>query len=246
VGAYLKTAETIGLRMAQMHQILASDGAGRSIGGVGANDGANPADVIGREWQETRLALTRSTSADSPASFEELLARDEQVQHLIRRLAGELPTGPVVMRIHGTLDLAHVLLHEQDVTFIGFSDTATRPVEERRLVGAALEDVATMIRSFRAAADAVRVSRPLGAPPDQARLQDWARFWSTSAVASFVASYRRATTDTALAQDTAGATASLRLFILRQALADVRSSLARRPRWLPVALAGALTAITDT
>jgi maltose alpha-D-glucosyltransferase/alpha-amylase len=146
--------------------------------------------------------------------------------------------GLTLTQIHGSLDLAHVLIYETDVTFIGPAGDGTEPPEARRRLRSPLEDVAVMLRSFHTAA-AVAFEGNATLPAHQRdAVAAWTRCWTAWNGAAFLAAYRRAAGDAAwLPRDPADVIALLRLWLFRQACDDIAASLDARPAWLRLSLA---------
>ena len=142
-------------------------------------------------------------------------------------------------RTHGSLDLAHVLMYERDVTFIGMAGAVSRSPAERCQLRSPLEDLATLLRSLHAAPDAVVASRAGASPAELQNRQSWARWWKAATMASLLTAYRAAAGRSPIVPaDMRSATALVRLFAIEQWCEEILSCLDSRPGWVAVPMAG--------
>ena len=242
VGGYLTSAAVLGRRAAELHALFAGDRATRAFGtGVLDRDGITRLGVRATAaWDRARAALT-AVAPEAQSAAQALLARHEQIVTTIGAATDTRVAGARLIRTHGTLDLAHTLIYEGDFSFIGFAGSATRSIEWRRELRSPLEDVATMMKSFHAAASRDARAALRRAPQQGDRLSAWARCWTAWTVASFCAAYREAVTSTAfLPADNDAIVNLLRLFLIEQAADQIEESAAGHPAWLPVPI-GAVT-----
>jgi trehalose synthase-fused probable maltokinase len=133
-----------------------------------------------------------------------------------RRVSGLATAGEgQVTRVHGDYHLGQILrLRDGDFSIIDFEGEPARPLEERRLPGSPLRDVAGMLRSFDYASRTA--ARRRGASVIAA--QDWAG----RARDAFLAAYRPLG---------AGERAALAVFELEKACYEVRYEANNRPGW---------------
>jgi maltose alpha-D-glucosyltransferase/alpha-amylase len=239
VGSYLQTASVLGLRAADLHRamaVLPASDADRATADARAAD--TLADRAAAAWERAHAALVSYAPTDSVrARVERLMARSDEMLETIRaaraRVSGVVP----LTRVHGSFDLAHVLLHEGDFTFLSPGDDTSESPERRLRWRSPLADVATMLRSFHLAAGAALASRIGAAPQQLERLAAYARWWTASASSAFLLAYRTATTDAAfLPADPDATVALLQLYMLEQTFNDVRPSLMSHPDWMDLVL----------
>jgi maltose alpha-D-glucosyltransferase/alpha-amylase len=240
VGSYLQTASVLGLRAAELHRALAAlpaSDADRATADARAAD--TLADRAAAAWERARAALVAYTAPTDSIRLrvERLVAESDQMLETIRaaraRVSGVVP----LTRIHGSFDLAHVLLHEGDFTFLSPGDDTSESPERRLRWRSPLADIATMLRSFHLAAGAALASRIGAAPQQIERLAGYARWWTASASSAFLLAYRTATSDAPFLPANPDATvALLQLYMLEQTFNDVRPSLMSHPDWMDLVL----------
>jgi maltose alpha-D-glucosyltransferase/alpha-amylase len=240
VGSYLQTASVLGLRAAELHRALAAlpaSDADRATADVRAAD--TLADRAAAAWERARAALVTYTALTESlrARIEPLIAQSDRTLETIRaaraRVSGVVP----LTRVHGSFDLAHVLLHEGDFTFLSPGDDTSESPERRLRWRSPLADVATMLRSFHLAAGAALASRIGAAPQQIERLAGYARWWAASASSAFLLAYRTGAAEAAfLPSDPEATIGLLQLYMLEQTFNDVRPSLLSHPDWMDLVL----------
>jgi maltose alpha-D-glucosyltransferase/alpha-amylase len=141
-----------------------------------------------------------------------------------------------VSHVHGSLDLAHILVHEGDFHFVGPGDAANLPPEDRLRDQSPFVDLATMLRSFHLASEVALATRAATAAHQIDRLTGWARRWTAVVSTSFLHAYRRAAARTGLLPDDDTAVLLLRAYLVEQAFTDIRDRLTGRPVWLDIVL----------
>jgi maltose alpha-D-glucosyltransferase/alpha-amylase len=167
------------------------------------------------------------------AMASDLSRNDEHVRRLISASKDRAPRGLRMTRVHGSLDLAHVLIYEGDFSIIGPGGDTSRPPEFRLQPQHPLWDVAVMIRSFQIAADVALEGHVRTPPHQRTELRAWARCWTAWSAASFMRGYwQQAKQGAWLPADTAAAEPLLRLLLLVQAFEAIGASLSARPVWL--------------
>jgi maltose alpha-D-glucosyltransferase/alpha-amylase len=243
VGSYLKTATVLGRRSAELHLALANERAIQAFGAatVDAGGAAMLSERVVGSWERCRAAVDAAAMATlsegTRAQLADLLARHDDVVAAIQAEAVAASADLTLTRIHGSLDLAHVLLHEGDFTFIGLEDDGTHSVERRRRLSSPLEDVATMTRSFHAAAQVALGTRTAMTPPLAERLAGWTRWWTVWVSTQFLAGYREVAGGVPFAPKQEDAFVALvRLFMLEQAFFEICFSLVTRPAWVGIPL----------
>jgi maltose alpha-D-glucosyltransferase / alpha-amylase len=144
-------------------------------------------------------------------------------------------------RHHGHLHLGQVLLVRDDFVVIDFEGDAARSVEERRRKHSPLRDVAGMLRSFAYAAGAARMSTRR-APGKRAQAPEQALDrWCAEVGGAFLGGYREGVDGaSSWPRNPRAAARLIDLFVVQQALSEVRSELDNRPDWVGIPLAGLL------
>jgi maltose alpha-D-glucosyltransferase/alpha-amylase len=249
MSGYLRTAETLGRRTAEMHVALAADFATRAFSPEPYTKDdltAVTMDTIaqaqkGLQALEAKLhGSPDGLPAEVAARAEELVtARDTLLERI--RSAPALEFVASKIRVHGDYHLGQVLWSEGDFYILDFEGEPARPIEQRREKQSPLKDVAGMVRSFSYAAYAGLFAHTASRPGEFARLEPWARIWQTWATAAFLRGYL-ATTEGALfiPADPAQRDALLHLFMLDKALYELNYELNNRPDWVRIPIWGIL------
>ena len=153
------------------------------------------------------------------------------------------------IRIHGDYHLAQLLFTGRDFAVIDFEGDPTKTVGERRIKRSPLRDVASMVRSFEYAVNAVLdwPGTGPGRPPGVIRAEDrpalapWAAAWNNRVAHAFVGEYFQSLGDTALlASQPEARRARLDLFLLERAMHEVEFEVARRSEWSVIPLRAVL------
>jgi maltose alpha-D-glucosyltransferase/alpha-amylase len=251
VGTYLGVAATLGARTAELHGALADERALERLGAARIDEQAIATWLADTRacWQRTRTLLAArsaaqadvesgSAEADQRVAIDRLIEKADSNLHTIDSpdLSGMI--GALLTQIHGNLDLAHVLIYETTVTFIGPAGDGTRSPESRRRPRTPLEDVAVMLRSLHTAAG-LALDQHAATPAHQRDVvAAWARCWTAWSGATFLAAYQRTAGGAPwLAPDASVTIALLRLLLFQQACDDIAASLDARPAWLHLSLA---------
>jgi maltose alpha-D-glucosyltransferase/alpha-amylase len=200
VGSYLEIARTIGNRVGEFHQIMASDSADPSFA----------PEPFTRLYQ---ASLYQSIDALAVrvlrlARTGLLPARDGKAEDVRRVLAlrSDLPARLGLLqrqrlsgsriRCHGALRLDNVLRSKRGLVMIDFEGDTSRPASERRIKRSPLRDVASMVGSLHdIALGRLRESDVGGSlrPEDAAALNVWGRNWYLWVASSFLRGYRETT-----------------------------------------------------
>ncbi|HWT12720.1 MAG TPA: maltose alpha-D-glucosyltransferase [Allosphingosinicella sp.] len=208
---YESFAETLGLRLAEMHALLAQP----------SDDPAFAPENVG-EAEARALAERVREQVEGLEGFANLAAA---VDGLARHAVGKSRT-----RIHGDLHLGQVLVAGGEVMFIDFEGEPARPLDQRRAKDLPLRDVAGLLRSFDyAAAAALRALPEAGEALHHSPAEIFDRF-RDSAVAAFLRGYAR------VAGDPTGPL--LDLYLLEKAAYEIRYEAANRPDWIDIPQAG--------
>jgi maltose alpha-D-glucosyltransferase/alpha-amylase len=189
VGAYPDWAERLGRRTAELHLALASGTEPAFVPHpYGAMDQRSKyqsaRNLVGRVLAQLRRALgelppdVASKAARVVAAEQDVLGRFEPL--LTTRIDA------AQIRTHGDLSLGRALFTGREYVFTGIGGGRARRVSERRRKGAAMRDVAGMVRSFHwVAATALAALRP----EDQARAEPWGWTWQRWAAAAYLRGY---------------------------------------------------------
>jgi maltose alpha-D-glucosyltransferase/alpha-amylase len=176
---------------------------------------------------------------------ERLLDRRKNLRDL---LAALLPDSIDLHKIrhHGDFHLGQMLIVRDDIFIIDFEGEPRRSFAERRMKAPAARDVAGLVRSIDySVTSALDRHLKLGSDED-GRIATALAGWRDDSIATFLATYREATTDSRLwPADRAASDNVLRFFLLEKAFYEIDYELSHRPDWLHVALDGALRALNE-
>jgi maltose alpha-D-glucosyltransferase/alpha-amylase len=248
---YVTLADTLGRRVAEMHQAFAlpvDDEAFRPEAATDA-DADNWVDGVLAQAAGAAEALDRARAAgtlsdEARFDVESLLARWTEIDAVADRFRGRaLPV--VKTRLHGDLHLGQVVVVRDDFYILDFEGEPMRPMGERRAKQCPLKDVAGMLRSFDYAAFAgVHQRREIRADVTE-MLRDSMEIWQKLVCNTFLSAYREATAgcpsvpdDPALFKDL------LDVFLLEKALYEIRYEATNRPDWLPLPVQGTLNLLS--
>jgi maltose alpha-D-glucosyltransferase / alpha-amylase len=239
---YAKFAELLGLRLGEMHVILArpSQDPAFAPNVAGADEARDVAERVRKQLTAAYNAIEATTQLDPAAEPDRrtVLGIRDALFARLPALANAIQ-GSTLTRIHGDLHLGQVLVVNGDVSIIDFEGEPARPVEARRAKDHPLRDVAGMIRSFAYAAAVVK-RRSLASHahvPDE-QVKAFLDSFVVRSAESFMAGYRKA-----IASTDAGSPASLQqdlldLFLIEKAAYEVVYESANRPTWIDVPLHG--------
>ncbi|MFO0866990.1 MAG: maltose alpha-D-glucosyltransferase [Gemmataceae bacterium] len=243
IATYLRAAETLGRRTAEMHRALDDSADVAAF----APEPLTVADM--QSLREEILAQRRRSLASLKANLGRLsgeVAVDAQRlldigSAAIERLArnSDLVPHAAKTRVHGDYHLGQVLWVENDYVILDFEGEPTRPVEERRAKFSPLRDVAGMLRSYHYAAYAGLFAFTQNRPADYPKLEPWAEIWQQWVAAAFLRAYR----DTAhgssfLPTSESEFAALLRSFMLSKAFYELGYELEQPTRLGPNSAAG--------
>ena len=226
-GNYESFAETLGCRLAQMHQILGqpTDNPDFAPDKVIEADAEALAKRVSKEVEGAFKYLARTHDG----AARKLLDRRDRILRRIGALAKQA-VGTARMRIHGDLHLGQVLVAGNEVMIIDFEGEPTRSLEQRRAKDLPLRDVAGVLRSFDYAAAVAAAQMPPAPETAQEQAEDMFDLFRKVASSAFLRGYT----------DIAGGETGplLDLFLLEKAAYEVRYEAANRPDWVPVPLEG--------
>jgi maltose alpha-D-glucosyltransferase/alpha-amylase len=246
--AYIRSAEVLGRRTAELHATLASaDG-----------DPAFAPEPYTRLYQRSLYQTLRNTARRNLRLLRRAMGRlephDRELAERVLRSEPDLfqrfsavvdrPLTGSRIRYHGDFHLGQVLYTGKDFVIIDFEGEPGRSLADRRIKRSPLRDVAGMLRSFDYATHAGlrdQVERGLVERDSDAyrELVRWGRTWCSWAAATFLGSYL-ATAGAArfLPEDEEELRMLLELFALEKALYEVGYEVSSRPDWVQIPLAG--------
>jgi maltose alpha-D-glucosyltransferase/alpha-amylase len=241
--AYLHRVEHVGQRVAELQLALA----GREDMVDFAPEPISAADI--QRWTESLLERAVHTlghlarrRSDLPDTARQLVEKVLSVRESLASLLHELlpdTLDAVKIRHHGDFHLGQMLIAKDDVFIIDFEGEPRRSIEDRRQKAPAARDVAGLIRSIDYSAIGALERALKSAPDDEDKIARALEGWRASAVAAFLAGYRRSLTNLRLwPRSTQAADRLLDFFLLEKAFYEIEYELAHRPDWLRVPLAG--------
>jgi maltose alpha-D-glucosyltransferase/alpha-amylase len=250
IGAYLESAKLLGRRTAELHLALASNTDDPNFAPEPFNEfhrqslyhgmlgSANRAMVLLRQ----RLKyLAEPTLSDA----KKVLSREQDIRKCFQALR-ERRIDAVRIRCHGDYHLGQVLYTGKDFYIIDFEGEPARAISERRLKRSPLRDVASMLRSFQYAAQAVLYGDVPGViararPEDWETLGGWARYWTRWVGLAFLRDYLHTAGDAPfLPKSRESLSIMLLTFLLDKALYEMVYELNNRPGWVRLPLHGIL------
>jgi maltose alpha-D-glucosyltransferase/alpha-amylase len=250
MSGFLRTAEILGRRTAEMHVALASDTSDPAFAPepFTAEDLASvSADAIAQAVKalETLELITRQADGPSPSLVPDVAERARELVSSRERFLQTVKNGPAFqfttskIRVHGDYHLGQVLWAEGDFYILDFEGEPARPLEQRRAKQSPLRDVAGMLRSFSYAAYAGLFAHASARPDAFGRLEPWARIWQTWTSGAFLRGYLGATEGALfLPADATQRELLLRFFMLDKALYELNYELNNRPDWVRIPLWG--------
>ncbi len=246
--AYLRSAEIIGLRTAELHNVLAA--------------GADPAfapeaftplyqrsvyQSMRNLTQRSFRLLRRSLPTLAPREREQaelLLEAERDLLERFRVVVDERMTG-LRTRYHGDFHLGQVLHTGKDFLIIDFEGEPARSLGDRKIKRSPLRDVAGMLRSFEYAAyaglfDQVEHGAVEAESEAFHELERWGRQWSSWASVSFLRSYLETAEPRYLPETMDELGRVIDQFLLEKAVYELGYELNSRPDWVRIPLASIL------
>ncbi len=246
--AYIRSAELLGLRTAELHATLAS----------GDGDPAFAPEAFTLLYQRSlyqaqrnltrrnlrllRRALPRLEPHERELA-ERVLASEQELLQRFRAVVDRRLTGRRI-RYHGDFHLGQVLNTGKDFVIIDFEGEPGRSLADRRVKRSPLRDVAGMVRSFEYATHAGlrdQVERGLVERDSDGyhELARWGRLWCSWVTAAYLRSYLElACSGTFLPETDDELGLLLELYVLEKALYELGYEVNSRPDWVHIPLAG--------
>jgi maltose alpha-D-glucosyltransferase/alpha-amylase len=248
IGPFLDSAEMLGRRTAEMHEVLAA----------GDDDPFRPepfTTLYQRSLYQSMRAQLRPTlqlirrmldhyEGDERADAELVV---ESEGRLLDVFAGvrQHRIDASRIRVHGDYHLGQVLLAQNDFIITDFEGEPARSLAERRQKHSALKDVAGMLRSFNYALFQALSHATTERPDSLAALDAPMREWEQVTRKTFLDTYRESAVAGGLYPSWDEARRLLDLFIVEKACYELGYELANRPDWVRVPLAGLLELMRD-
>jgi maltose alpha-D-glucosyltransferase/alpha-amylase len=247
VGPFLDSVRLLGQRVAQLHQVLASeeeDGAFRGEPYTPLYQRSVYQSLrteARRRLQGLQRFFSNSTRDNSLSDADRCLVQEvlQSQDALLARLqlVASTPLQVQRYRCHGDLHLGQVLYTGKDFVFVDFEGDPRRSISDRRIKRSLVRDVARMLYSFHQAVQTAFVGHNGGAsaglatvrPDDRQRLEPWCIYWQQWMAALFLRAYRQTAGEAAFVP--AGLRqwrVLLEAFYLDNALAEVQQALEGR------------------
>jgi maltose alpha-D-glucosyltransferase/alpha-amylase len=245
--APLRHMTHIGRRLAELHLALAAGGDGSEF---------TPEPIDRADWQRWTGEIIESadratdvlqlyrTEADRPM-IEQFAAQKAALPGILGSL---LPNGLDIcaIRQHGNLTLDHVLIVKDDVFITGFGGEPGRSLAQRRRKMPAARDVAMLIHSLDAAAEAALQRALKLAADEHGRLALRLAEWRDRSAEAFLAGYRERMNDARLwPDDPWTAQRLIDVFALEKALYEIEFAAAHRRDRLRFPLAAILRMLSQ-
>jgi maltose alpha-D-glucosyltransferase / alpha-amylase len=245
IGSFLEMTRLLGTRTAELHRALAS--------GESADFAPEPftdfyrqglyhgmLGQAGRAFEQLRTALRELPDSVQPQA-NRLLQQEREVRDIFKSLR-DRRIHALRTRLHSDYHLGQVLFTGKDFVIFDFEGDPARAVGERRIKLSPVRDVASMLRSFHYAANAVLFGQVPGVVPQPtniALLQSWASFWYRWAGSAFLGGYLRAAGRIGLIPESRDEfRILLNAYTLERALIEIRYEVRRRSEWARVPIVG--------
>ena len=242
--AYSPHMRRLGHRTAEMHKALATHTddtafAAEPLTLADVEEAARDARALADRAFVRLEALGGNAGAsdNARALADRLIARRKESYDLIASCAVE-PVGAIKTRIHGDYHLGQVLVVKDDVVIIDFEGEPARTLEERRMKGTPLRDVAGMLRSFAYAVATARRRIAERLPEISSRLNEELIEFSQIFVEAYMDSAKKSPI---WIDDEATQRRLLVLHTLSKAFYEIDYEAGNRPDWIDIPIEGVLT-----
>lgn len=230
-------AQIAGERLAEMHCLLAkeTDTAGFGCRGSSNKDMSDWARNINDHFHQVLSILElRKSEGKISKELTWLNSRKAKISALIKNLA-KYSVGSTLIRIHGNLHLAQILVSRSDAYFVNFEDGTS---QENKSHMSPLIDVADILCSFEdAGAITLNAAQGVDAEAEIIRLQQISVKYRRKTSEAFFKAYSQAAQALPhLWQSANAADYCLRLARINNRLKEIIKA-GHRPEWMPVPLA---------
>ncbi|SNR78171.1 maltose alpha-D-glucosyltransferase/ alpha-amylase [Humidesulfovibrio mexicanus] len=227
--------ELIGRRAAQMHLALALDRGDPAFVPEPFDKGYKRSVYQDISSHSRRILDLLALERPGLPQAESLLA--DQLLDLRKELAARLlrfrdsSTRGRKIRVHGELDLRHLLFTGRDFMIVDFEGRTTRSLSARRLKRSPLRDVCDLLCSLLLVTESVLNRQVQARPQDATRLRAWADEWCGRMARCLLRGYLgEADGADFLPKDRSGRELVLSTFLLDQALFELGEALGTAPK----------------
>jgi len=234
-------AQTLGIRIGQMHLALASQ---RNLKDFAPEDFslhyqrslfAGLQSLVRESYQSQKRNLQRLPESVRQ-EVEQLLNRKQDVLDTLKRIYRK-KLDVTKIRTHGDLQLEKILLTGKDLAIQDFGGDPGRSYSERRLKRSPLRDVASMIRSFYYVGYEGFLQNNYIPVDGTVDLLPYAEFWAQYMSGFFLKAYLETVQgSTFIPAQSEDLQMLLETFLLERAIGDLSYELNNRPDWVRVPL----------
>ncbi|MEM7556010.1 MAG: maltose alpha-D-glucosyltransferase [Cyanobacteria bacterium P01_A01_bin.84] len=244
MGSYIRAAQLLGQRTAELHVALTSD----------EEDTDFAPELFSSFYQRSiyqyirnqagqALILLKKQLGNIPSDLQPLaqtvLNTREQLLDKFKLIINH-KISAMRTRCHGNYSLKEVLYTGKDFVIIDFEGESSRPLSERRMKRSPLRDVAAMLQSFYyASCIGLRNEKESGLirPDNLELMEEWTQFIYSWAGVAFIQSYFELTANAPfLPQEEQELQVLFNAFVLEKAVLDLDYELKNRPDMLDIPL----------
>jgi maltose alpha-D-glucosyltransferase/alpha-amylase len=254
IGEYSESARALGHRTAELHLALEAGAEHPEFAPEPFTDHYRLGlyhRITGLTTRMLELLRQRlpSLPRDVQAEATRVLRLEDELRNRLRPLRDQRISAQRI-RCHGDLHLDRILYTGKDFVFVDFEGELSRPLSERRIKRSPLQDVASMLSSFRYAAYAVLFGRVAGVTPRPeatGSIEAWAGHWHAWISARFLKGYLDVA---ALGEFLPALEEDVRLlldtFLLEETINEVSHDVIDRPDWTRIPLHGIVKLLEQT
>jgi maltose alpha-D-glucosyltransferase/alpha-amylase len=253
IDTYLESARLLGQRTAALHLALAADTENKNF----APEPFTPHAQRGlfqslRNLTRQNFQLLNRQLKNLPPEIlpraQAVLALEPEILKKFKQIY-ERRIDAARIRLHGDYHLSQVLYTGKDFFIVDFKGEPAISISERRLKRCALQDVASMVRSFHYATYTALLKQIERGTMPHGQIDPmvlWARFWTRWVSAVFYKAYLQAAKGAAFLPATeADLQTMTEIFLLRKAIFELGYELNHRPDWAKIPLQGILELIDE-